>query len=161
MDRIAVIADSHDNLPKIARAVDIIREWHADLVVHCGDFVAPFTARAFTGLGAPFRGVFGNNDGDRAALKKAYGDIGEISSDPCRFTFDRFSLLLTHKPRLAREAAAAAGYDLIAFGHDHRARVEHGESLVICPGELGGWVSGRASIALVEITIGDVDIVYL
>jgi putative phosphoesterase len=69
MDRVAVIADSHDNLHTIRLAVPVINEWGADLVVHCGDYVAPFTAEPFRELRAPFRGVFGNNDGDRAALK--------------------------------------------------------------------------------------------
>jgi putative phosphoesterase len=161
MDRVAVIADSHDNLHKIRLAVTVINEWGADLVLHCGDYVAPFTAEPFSELTAPLRGVFGNNDGDRAALKKAYADIGEIDPDPHRFTFNGLSMLITHKPRVAREAAAGAGYDLIVFGHDHRVRVEHGESLVICPGELGGWVTRRASLALVEVRIGIVDIEYL
>lgn len=161
MDRVAVIADSHDNLRTIRRAVAVINEWGADLVVHCGDYVAPFTAEPFRKLDAPLCGVFGNNDGDRAALKKAYADIGNINPDPHRFTFEGLSILITHKPRVAREAAAGAGYDLIAFGHDHHVRVEHGESLVICPGELGGWVTGRASLALVEVRIGAVDITYL
>ncbi|HUU57321.1 MAG TPA: metallophosphoesterase, partial [bacterium] len=161
MDRVAVIADSHDNLRMIERAVAVINEWGADLVVHCGDYVAPFTAEPFSKLAAPFRGVFGNNDGDRAALKRAYAPLGEINSDPHRFTFNGLSVLITHKPRLAREAAADAGYDLVAFGHDHHVRIEHGESLVICPGELGGWVTGRASIALVEVRVGIVDVEYL
>jgi putative phosphoesterase len=161
MDRVAVIADSHDNLRMIRRAVVVINEWGADLVVHCGDYIAPFTAEPFRKLDAPLRGVFGNNDGDRAALKKAYADIGDINTDPHRFTFEGLSILITHKPRVAREAAAGAGYDLIAFGHDHHVRVEHGESLVICPGELGGWVTGRATLALVEVKIGTVDITYL
>ncbi|NIT36722.1 MAG: YfcE family phosphodiesterase [candidate division Zixibacteria bacterium] len=161
MDRIAVVADSHDNLRMIERAVAVINGWGADLVVHCGDYVAPFTAESFRKLNAPLRGVFGNNDGDRPALKKAYAVIGDLNPDPYRFTFNGFSMLITHKPRLAREAAVGAGYDLIAFGHDHHVRVEHGESLVICPGELGGWVTGRASIALVEVKIANVDVEYL
>jgi hypothetical protein len=161
MDRVAVIADSHDNLHTIRLAVAVINGWGADLVLHCGDFVAPFTAKPFGDLKAPLLGVFGNNDGDRATLKAAYAGIGEIHPDPHRFTFNGLSMLVTHKPRLAREAATGAGYDLIAFGHDHRVRVEHGESLVICPGELGGWVTGRASIALVEVRIGNVDVAYL
>ncbi len=162
MDRVAVIADSHDNLRLIARAVGVINEWGADLVLHGGDFVAPFTARLFAGLNAPLVGVFGNNDGDRAALRLAFKDIGKLYPDPHRFGFNGYSLLLTHKPRVAREAAAnGVHYHLIAFGHDHSVRVEHGESLVICPGELGGWVTGRGSLALVQISIGDVEIIYL
>lgn len=161
MDRVAVIADSHDNLRMIERAVDVINGWGADLVVHGGDFVSPFTSRPFAKLEAPLRGVFGNNDGDRALLKKTYAALGEIRSDPYRFTWEGLSILITHKPRLAREAAAVPGYDLIAFGHDHHVRVEHGESLVICPGELGGWTTGRGTLALVEVRLGLVDIEYL
>jgi putative phosphoesterase len=161
MTRVAVVADSHDNLPRIEKAAQVINDWRAQLVVHCGDFVSPFTAAAFAALRAPFRGVFGNNDGDRAALRRAYRDLGPIETDPYRFEFEGRRFLITHKPRLAREAAATAGYDLIAFGHDHHVRVEQGDALVICPGELAGWTTGRASLALVELGLGDVEIIYL
>lgn len=161
MDRVAVIADSHDNLPMILRAVAIINDWKPDLVIHCGDYVSPFTAEAFAGLKSPLVGVFGNNDGDRAALKKAYAPLGEIHPDPHRFTFGDLRILLTHKPRIAREAAATPGYDLITFGHSHHVHVEHGENLAVCPGELGGWTTGRSSFALCEVKTGDVQIVYL
>ena len=159
--RIAVVADSHDNLTLIKKAVAVIREGRADAIFHGGDFVAPFTAAGFRRADVPLYGVYGNNDGDRAALRRAYAPWGTLSPDPFRFDFRGFRILLTHKPRLAREAAATPGYDLIAFGHDHHVRVECGDALVLCPGELCGWVTGRASIALVELGLSDVDIVYL
>jgi putative phosphoesterase len=161
MTRFAIVADTHDNLPLIEAAVSLANERSADYLLHCGDYVSPFTARAFKGLGAHFVGVFGNNDGDRPALLKAYKEIGAINSDPYRVKLDETSILITHKPDIAEDAAAMGGYDLVAYGHDHAVHVERGLTILICPGEVGGWTSGRSTMAIVNMPEHDVEIVEL
>ena len=161
MTRFAIIADTHDNLPLIAAAVAVANDRRADYLIHCGDFVAPFTAGAFERLRARFLGVFGNNDGDRAALIKAYKNIGSINADPHRVKLDKISILITHKPDIADDAAAMGGYDLVAYGHGHRVRVKQGLTLLVCPGEVGAWVTGRSTVALVDMPEYDVEIIEL
>jgi putative phosphoesterase len=161
MTRFAIIADTHDNLPLIEAAVAAANERGADYVLHCGDYVSPFTARAFGGLKARFIGVFGNNDGDRPMLLKTYKDIGPIHSDPHREKLEGISILITHKPDIAEDAAAMGGYDLVAYGHDHAVRVERGLTLLICPGEVGGWTTGRSTMAFVDMPENDVEIIEI
>ncbi|KKM79784.1 hypothetical protein LCGC14_1346400, partial [marine sediment metagenome] len=47
------------------------------MLIHCGDYVAPFVKRWFDKLDDSikknFYGVFGNNDGERLFLKKNLG----------------------------------------------------------------------------------------
>lgn len=161
MTRFVIIADTHDNLPLIEAVVTASNERGADYVLHCGDYVAPFTAGAFSGLKAEFIGVFGNNDGDRPALLKAYKEIGFIHSDPHRIKIGDSSILITHKPDIAEDAAAMGGYDLVAYGHEHAVHVERGLTLLVCPGEVGGWVSGRSTVAVVGMPEHDVEIVRI
>lgn len=71
------------------------------------------------------------------------------------------STLITHKPDIAKDAALMGGYDLIAYGHDHRVRVERGLTLVVCPGEAGGWVTGRPTAAVVDMPSREVEIAEL
>ena len=76
--KIGVIADTHDNLPKMARAVELFNRAGVELVLHAGDFVSPFTSKEFGKLQAKLIGVFGNNDGDKPYLLKRYAGIGEL-----------------------------------------------------------------------------------
>ena len=72
--KVGLLADSHDNLPALAKAVGLFNDAETALVIHAGDYVAPFTARAFQELRSDFVGVFGNNDGERFGLLKAFGN---------------------------------------------------------------------------------------
>jgi hypothetical protein len=39
---IAVMSDSHDNIWNLRKAVEIIKDRQAGLLIHCGDFIAPY-----------------------------------------------------------------------------------------------------------------------
>ena len=65
---VGVIADTHDNLPLVARAMELFRRRGVGAVLHAGDFVAPFALKPFVAADMPLTGVFGNNDGERDGL---------------------------------------------------------------------------------------------
>ncbi len=75
---IGIMSDTHDNLPAIRKAVEFFNERNVDLVIHAGDYVAPFVARELKKLKAPLKGVFGNNDGERKGLYEALGIYDEL-----------------------------------------------------------------------------------
>ncbi|MEA1871092.1 MAG: YfcE family phosphodiesterase, partial [Candidatus Bipolaricaulota bacterium] len=79
--KLGIISDTHDNMPKIARAVELFNERKVDLVLHAGDFISPITASEFTHLEAPLIGVFGNNDGERLYLTERFNGIGKLYPD--------------------------------------------------------------------------------
>lgn len=64
-----------------------INDESIELLIHAGDFVAPFTSQSFKELKAPLVGVFGNNDGDKLLLKALYkeNEVGELHEDPYEF----------------------------------------------------------------------------
>ena len=39
---IAVMSDSHDNIWNLRKALTIIKKQKAKMIIHCGDFIAPF-----------------------------------------------------------------------------------------------------------------------
>lgn len=63
--KIGVISDTHDQYENIIKAVKILNEEKVKLVIHCGDWISPFTLAFYKELRSPIKGVFGNNDGDR------------------------------------------------------------------------------------------------
>ena len=76
--KIGILADSHDNLPKIARAVEIFSVEGVGQVLHASDLVSPIKVGPFACLNAPLVGVFGNNDGDRLCLTERIREIGTL-----------------------------------------------------------------------------------
>ena len=64
--RIGVVSDTHDDLAAVEAVVSLFDREGVDAVVHCGDFVAPFSVTPFDVDGVDFYAVRGNNDGEWA-----------------------------------------------------------------------------------------------
>jgi len=74
--KIGIISDTHDRLPFIDKAIDEMNEAGVDLVLHAGDYCAPFAAFRFKPLKAKMIGVLGNNDAERELLRRNFSEIG-------------------------------------------------------------------------------------
>jgi uncharacterized protein len=147
---IGIISDSHDNLPAIKKSVEVFNSKNVDVILHAGDFVSPFTANEFRKLKMKLIGVFGNNDGDKPFLKQKFKNIGEIHSTPYKFEIDGKKIVLMHEPRLIDELLQDKKYDIIVYGHTHKIDIRKEKSLVINPGECGGWLTGRSTVAILD-----------
>lgn len=148
---IGVISDTHDNLFNLRKVLEIFRAQGVELVFHAGDFVSPFTAGPFREAGLRVIGVFGNNDGDKLYLRERFQGIGELHHGPHELELSGRRILLMHEPRALEALVASGRYDLVVYGHTHRPELRAGSPLVVNPGELGGWLTGRASYALVDL----------
>ena len=156
-----IISDTHDNRTNIVRAVELFNRKGVSLVIHSGDIVAPFTALDFKALNCPMEMVFGNNDGERIGLVNSFRGIGNLLPGPRTFLFQGKKFLLMHEPGCLDDVAAAAGVDVIVYGHTHDVDVRLGHPLVINPGEAGGWLTGKATMALLDLETMTVEIVSL
>ncbi len=136
------MADSHDNIWNLTLALQQVREVEADMLLHCGDFVAPFImAQLGAGFAGPIHGVLGNNDGDPLHIAQQaapwdhltiHGQFVELQADGCR-------IAMNHYPEIARPLAESGRYDLVCYGHDHRQNQEMVHQChLINPGEIMG-----------------------
>jgi len=148
--KLGIIADTHDNMPKIARAVELFNDEAVDLVVHAGDFISPITANEFQRLNAPFIGVFGNNDGERLYLTERFKEIGKIYPDYHEFTFGGKKGVVMHEPKFIDALVKSELYDLVIYGHTHEIDIREGKTVVVNPGEACGWLTGRATAVLLD-----------
>ena len=88
------------------------------IVLHAGDYVAPFVVRELKKLFSPLIGVFGNNDGEKEGLKKVMGQIGEIHPAPFSLQQEKRKILLLHEPQ-EWDSLEIDQYNLIVFGPTH------------------------------------------
>ncbi|MCJ7788548.1 MAG: metallophosphoesterase, partial [Methyloceanibacter sp.] len=140
-----LISDTHDNLPLIRRALAIFGREGLEVVLHTGDIIAPFAAGEILKFRGKVYAVYGNNDGEKVGLKNTGLDV---VPSPRRLAFGGRSIVMVH----AREEAEgeSQGADIVVFGHSHRPSVEPGPPLRINPGECGGWLTGRSTIAILD-----------
>ncbi|SEQ70621.1 metallophosphoesterase [Natrinema salaciae] len=135
---IGIVSDTHDNAEATERATEIFREEGVEIVVHCGDFVAPLIVPSFDEF--ELHGVLGNNDGDAANLQAAFDSLGGESRLHGRFAdleFDGLSIAALHGESRAEVEAIAAGetYDFVCYGHHHERELsEDGRTTVLNPG---------------------------
>ncbi len=145
--RFAAISDTHDRLSAVRELVEILRREKLDFVVHAGDVISPFTLKEFSTLNVPFYIAFGNNDGERKILTEIamqmnwrIGDIIEFPGGVVYHGTDADILKILRKTG-----------EMIVVGHTHEAGIERdGRSVVLNPGEVCGYLTGRKSFAIVE-----------
>jgi putative phosphoesterase len=148
---IGVMSDSHDNVPLIRKAVSVFKDAHCELVIHAGDFVAPFAAKELAALDCQVKAVFGNCDGEKIGLEKALEFFGEIQEAPLVFTHEGKEFLLAHYHFSVPEFLSSGKHDIIIFGHTHKPEVrKQGKTLLLNPGEAGGWLTGKSTVALLN-----------
>lgn len=157
---IGVMSDTHDNLPAIARAVELFNREGVDLVIHCGDYVAPFVKKELSKLKAPMKGVFGNNDGERRGLREAIGVEDEI----LELDVEGIKIAVLHgtDERMVHAFARSQLYDIVIRGHTHKYEIaELGRTILLNPGEVGGYVSGIKSVAFIDTQKREIKILNL
>ena len=149
--KLGVMSDSHDNVPNIERAVALFNETGVDLVVHAGDFIAPFAIDPLADLNCRVVGVFGNNDGERVVLSRRFEAVGEIHPNLASVSIGNRKVAVMHYPELAIPIAESGGYDIVVYGHTHDIDIRKGTSLLLNPGETGGWTTGRSTVSTVDL----------
>ena len=156
------MSDSHDNVDAIKKAVRFFNEVPCELVLHAGDFVAPFAARELGNLSCSVKAVFGNCDGEKKGLKKGFVSLGEIEVEPFVFTRAGRIILLTHTHFANPKHIRAGKYNAIVYGHTHKPDIRKDNGvLIVNPGETGGWLTGKSSVALLDPVSLEAEIVFL
>lgn len=147
---VGVVSDTHDNAQYVDAAVAAFAEAGADVVIHCGDIVAPFSATPFDpatvdGPGGDwdFHAVRGNNDGEWA-LVDAVDAFGTYHGEFAALTLNGAEFAVYHgtSEPLVDALLASGAYDYVCRGHTHeRVYEEHGGAVHLNPG--GVPIPGR------------------
>ncbi len=139
---VAVFSDSHDNVWNLNKALHLVAEEGAGILIHCGDYCAPFVLLDLARFKGRVHGVFGNVDGDKYLMTDwahtklnnitLHGDIGELDIEGTRIAF-------VHSPKVANGLALTGEYEAVFHGHTHERSIKKvGDCLMVNPGEIMG-----------------------
>jgi uncharacterized protein len=138
--KIAVLSDIHDNIWKLAAALERLGD--VDALVCCGDLCAPFIVPQLAqGFGGPIHVVFGNNDGDRFRISHQAQRFAHVTihGEMADLTLDGKRIAVHHFEDVGRLIAASGQFDAVCCGHNHVYEIERvGRTLRINPGEIMG-----------------------
>ena len=160
---VGLISDTHDRLPAIRDFVKIFAERGAPLVMHAGDYCAPFSLRPIEEASMSLAGVFGRNDGDRQGLlaKATAGFGAELYEGPHSFELGGQRVLVVHdigdvQPR------SIEGHSIVVHGFTHQQEMKtRGDTLIINPGEACGWLYGTPKAAILDLDTKQVEFLSL
>lgn len=153
--KIGILSDTHDDVEMTKRAVDFFKQKKVDLVFHLGDYVSPPIVKLFKGL--KLIGIFGNNDGYKEGLIKAFEEIGgEIKGNFASLQIAKQKIALYHGEflEISQALAQSQNFDILLTGHWHKSsEKEIGKTLWIEIGALNRYLSkdSQPKVAILEL----------
>lgn len=152
--KVGIIADTHDNLPLIDKAVQTLNKEKVELVLHAGDYIAPFVVSRFKPLQAKMIGVFGNNDAEKELLRSKFQDIGAaVEGRFAEINTEGLKVAMLHgeETNLLESLINTDAYQLVVYGHTHQSRIDKKDrTMVVNPGEVCGYLSELPTIAILD-----------
>jgi len=152
--KIAIIADTHDNVASLKKAVNLIKKEEIKLIIHCGDIFLPDTLKESL---KSFQGktyiIFSKADADFSRIpeksfkslprSKVWEEFGEAKLGGKNIAF-------CHFPEIAGDLAKSQKYDLVFYGHTHKPWEEKiGKTRLVNPGNIAGLFY-RATFAVYD-----------
>ena len=143
--KIAIISDTHDNLPNFKKVIDWIKKEQIETLIHCGDICSSATLKqAFKSFVGKAFFVLGNADHDYFEFQglvdkefpsfKVFQESGEIEIDNKKIGF-------CHFPKFAKALAQTGKFNLVFYGHSHKPwEQKAGKCRLVNPGNLCGFL---------------------
>ena len=148
---IGIVSDTHGHVKNTRRAVEAMKAYDVELVIHCGDIGSTAIVPLFAAWPTHF--VFGNVDGNEGALRRAIESAGQT----CHGRFGsleignrKIAFLHSDDSRMFEKTVHSGEWDLVCYGHTHVAE-QHAESttLVLNPGAL--YRAAQHTVAIAEL----------
>lgn len=159
--KLAIISDSHDRINTLNKVLDLLKEKQIKILIHCGDFCAPFMMNELAKFDGEVHCVFGNIDDRFLTPNRAkeqginfHGDIAELE-------FDNKKIAATHNPQVAEALAYTNKYNLVCYGHTHipeKKKIKN--TLLVNPGDLMGW-KFKPSLVIYNTETDEVEVVEI
>jgi putative phosphoesterase len=162
--KIAIISDSHDNIPNIEKFLAWEEKNPVELLIHCGDVAAPGMVKKIFGprFKKPMHFIHGNV-ADRELMEKVCQEFDQIThhQDEGNIEIDGIKIAFNHYPNEAEDLARTGRYDFVFYGHDHKPWEKHiGNTTLINPGTLAGMFN-RATFAIFDTQLKKAELILV
>ncbi|AUX09060.1 phosphodiesterase [Halalkaliarchaeum desulfuricum] len=144
---LGIVSDTHDDLDAVEASVTFFERQGVDAVVHCGDFVAPFSATPFD-ADFDFYAVRGNNDGEWN-LQSVVDGFGTYLGEAGALSLGGREIAVYHGTSdvLVEGLVDGGTYDYVLHGHTHAHGSETRDGTVrVNPGGLPIPVEGADDV---------------
>lgn len=127
--KIAIMSDSHGNLANFKKIAQWLNKKNIKLILHCGDINSQeIIDEAKNNFKGEIKFVRGNADYDLENLPESM-----------ELKIENKKIFFAHFPDIAKKTAESENYDLVFYGHTHRAWEEKiNNCRLINPGESAG-----------------------
>ncbi len=168
--KICILSDSHDHIALLDAAVAEAKGRGAEMVLHCGDLVAPSTLKCLGKHGLPVHVIHGNNTGDLFTLGQLVNrpdNIIEYHGMDAGIELAGKRVFLVHYPHYARAMACTGDWDLVCCGHSHKVKIEElpnirgGITPLVNPGTVGGVGKAPATYVMGDLETMTFDVYQL
>ncbi len=159
--KICILSDTHDRVDYLHAALEMARTQGVEVVLHCGDVVAPYTLKRTREFGLPIHVIHGNNKGDLAVLCQLAHDPDSLihyHGRDARIALGGRSIFMVHFPEYAQAIALTGEHDLVCCGHNHRCKIEtvthasgDGTTLLVNPGSASGMGNIQPTCAIGDL----------
>lgn len=154
MTIIGLMSDTHDKLEAVESAIDFFNQSEVRHVLHAGDLNSAFVVPRFSRLKAKLHYVWGNNDGDREMIAARFKELGlppPQNFESLRLGGRRIALLHGTHPEIIDAVVRSGMYDIVVRGHTHQVKITGRRPLVINPGEVCGYLTGRKTVVTLDL----------
>lgn len=164
--KIAIISDIHENFHNIILALDKIKKQKVKQIIFLGDFINAGIAKVLAASPIPVFAIWGNNDGDKAAITKiSLNKNSQLTMGENIYgflEFDKRKIFISHYPDLAEPMAKSGIFDAVFYGHNHlQEKNRIGKCLIVNPGEISAHKTGKATFVIYETKKNEVEFIEL
>lgn len=160
--KIGIMADIHDNVDNLRHAINLFNGLQCKAVLLAGDFVSPLVVPSMRKLSCPVIACYGDNDGNRIGIAGGMKIVGTLGHGPmCFQSRDGVRILMAHQLEDVR--SCLGDEDVVVFAHTHRPSVakDRNGRLFVNPGEVGGWMFRKPTVAILDTQTREAEIVQL
>ncbi len=160
--KIAIVSDTHNNWMNFKKAIDWIKKQKIQLILHCGDISSQETINDAKKLFASPQGESHQKRDEEIKFVKGNADY-DLPDLPekTELELENKKIAFCHFPNEAKKMAQSGNFDLVFYGHTHRAWDEKiGDCHMINPGEIAGQFY-KPTFAIYDTIAGDLELKIL
>jgi putative phosphoesterase len=154
--KIVIVSDTHDNWPNFEKVIKWAMQEKISLILHCGDICSQEIIDKA-------KAAFAKASASQVKFAQGNADKGAGLDLPVKMELEvsKKKIGFCHFPDIAKKMAQSGKYDIVFYGHTHRAWDEMVENThMVNPGESAGQFY-KPTFAVYDIANGKLELKIL